>query len=71
MHLIKNTYQEIKDKELNKKNKSIFDKSVYSRNQVKQKLENNNKRLYNKFLSTLTVSFILASILIWQVSPTI
>jgi len=71
MHLIKNTYQEIKDEELNKRIKSIFDKSVYSRNQVKQKLENNNKRLYNKFLSTLTVSFILVSILIWQVSLTI
>ena len=67
MHLIKNTYQDIKMEELSEKIKKIFDQSIYQENQIKKKLELKNKNLFNRLLTSLSFLTILSFCLFWQV----
>ena len=67
MSFIKNTYQVKKLEEMDKKIKKIFSVPTSTVYEIKQNLENRNKRLKKKFFYSIFIVFFLSIILIWQV----
>ena len=67
MSFIKNTYQVKKLEEMDKKIKKIFSVPTSIVYEIKQNLENRNKRLKKKFFYSIFIVFFLSITLIWQV----
>tara|TARA_R110000803_G_scaffold194257_1_gene257285 strand:+ start:188 stop:418 length:231 start_codon:yes stop_codon:yes gene_type:complete len=67
MSFIKNTYQVKKLEEMDKKIKKIFSVPTSIVYEIKQNLENHNKRLKKNFLYSIFIVFFLFITLIWQV----
>ena len=67
MSFIKNTYQVKKLEEMDKKIKKIFSVPTSTVYEIKQNLENRNKRLKKKFFYSIFIVFFLSIALIWQV----
>jgi len=67
MSFIKNTYQVKKLEEMDKKIKKIFSVPTSIVYEIKQNLENHNKRLKKNFLYSIFIVFFLSITLIWQV----
>ena len=67
MSFIKNTYQIKKLEEMDKKIKKIFSVPTSIVYEIKQNLENHNKRLKKNFLYSIFIVFFLSITLIWQV----
>ncbi|WP_415295692.1 hypothetical protein [Candidatus Pelagibacter sp. Uisw_113] len=67
MSFIKNTYQVKKLEEMDKKIKKIFSVPTSIVYEIKQNLENHNKRLKKNFLYSIFIIFFLSITLIWQV----
>ena len=67
MSFIKNTYQVKKLEEMDKKIKKIFSVPTSTVYEIKQNLENRNKRLKKNFFYSIFIVFSLSIILIWQV----
>ena len=67
MSFIKNTYQVKKLEEMDKKIKKIFSVPTSTVYEIKQNLENRNKRLKKNFLYSIFIVFFLSITLIWQV----
>ncbi|MDB0046913.1 hypothetical protein N9F23_04275 [Candidatus Pelagibacter sp.] len=67
MSFIKNTYQVKKLEEMDKKIKKIFSVPTSTVYEIKQNLENRNKRLKKKFFYSIFIVFFLSITLIWQV----
>ena len=67
MPFIKNTYQVKKLEEMDKKIKKIFSVPTIIVYEIKQNLENRNKRLKKKFFYSIFIVFFLSITLIWQV----
>ena len=67
MSFIKNIYQVKKLEEMDKKIKKIFSVSTSTVYEIKQNLENRNKRLKKKFFYSIFIVFFLSITLIWQV----
>ena len=67
MSFIKNTYQVKKLEEMDKKIKKFFSVPTSTVYEIKQNLENRNKRLKKNFFYSIFIVFSLSIILIWQV----
>ena len=67
MSFIKNIYQVKKLEEMDKKIKKIFSVPTSIVYEIKQNLENHNKRLKKNFLYSIFIVFFLSITLIWQV----
>ena len=67
MSFIKNIYQVKKLEEVDKKIKKIFSVPTSTVYEIKQNLENRNKRLKKKFFYSIFIVFFLSITLIWQV----
>ena len=67
MSFIKNTYEVKKLEEMDKKIKKIFSVPTSTVYEIKQNLENRNKRLKKKFFYSIFIVFFLSITLIWQV----
>jgi hypothetical protein len=67
MSFIKNTYEVKKLEEMDKKIKKIFSVPTSTVYEIKQNLENRNKRLKKNFLYSIFIVFFLSIILIGQV----
>ena len=67
MSFIKNIYQVKKLEEMDKKIKKIFSVPTSTVYEIKQNLENRNKRLKKNFFYSIFIVFSLSIILIWQV----
>ncbi|WP_415302652.1 hypothetical protein ABXT48_04460 [Candidatus Pelagibacter sp. Uisw_101] len=67
MSFIKNTYQVKKLEEMDKKIKKIFSVPTSIVYEIKQNLENHNKKLKKNFLYSIFIVFFLSITLIWQV----
>ena len=67
MSFIKNTYQVKKLEEMDKKIKKIFSVPTSTVYEIKQNLENRNKRLKKKIFYSIFIVFFLSITLIWQV----
>ena len=67
MSFIKNTYQVKKLEEMDKKIKKIFSVPTSTVYEIKQNLENRNKRLKKNFFYSTLIVFFLSITLIWQV----
>ena len=67
MSFIKNIYQVKKLEEMDKKIKKIFSVPTSTVYEIKQNLENRNKRLKKKFFYSIFIVFFLSITLIWQV----
>jgi len=67
MSFIKNIYQVKKLDEMDKKIKKIFSVPTSTVYEIKQNLENRNKRLKKKFFYSIFIVFFLSITLIWQV----
>ena len=67
MSFIKNIYQVKKLDEMDKKIKKIFSVPTSTVYEIKQNLENRNKRLKKKFFYSIFIVFFLSIALIWQV----
>ena len=67
MSFIKNIYQVKKLDEMDKKIKKIFSVPTSIVYEIKQNLENHNKRLKKNFLYSIFIVFFLSITLIWQV----
>jgi len=67
MSFIKNIYQVKKLEEMDKKIKKIFSVPTSTVYEIKQNLENRNKRLKKKFFYSIFIVFFLSIALIWQV----
>ena len=67
MSFIKNTYQVKKLEEMDKKINKIFSVPTSIVYEIKQNLENHNKRLKKKFFYSIFIVFFLSITLIWQV----
>ena len=67
MSFIKKTYQEKKNNEIDKKIKEIFSVPISTVYEIKQDLENRNKRLKKNFFYSIFIVFFLSITLIWQV----
>ena len=67
MSFIKNIYQVKKLEEMDKKIKKIFSVPTSTVYEIKQNLENRNKRLKKNFFYSTLIVFFLSITLIWQV----
>ena len=67
MSFIKNTYEVKKLEEMDKKIKKIFSVPTSTVYEIKQNLENRNKRLKKNFFYSIFIVFFLSITLIWQV----
>ena len=67
MSFIKKTYQEKKNNEIDKKIKEIFSVPISTVYEIKQDLENRNKKLKKKIFHSMVIVFFLSIALIWQV----
>ena len=67
MSFIKNIYQVKKLEEMDKKIKKIFSVPTSTVYEIKQNLENRNKRLKKNFFYSIFIVFFLSITLIWQV----
>ena len=67
MSFIKNIYQVKKLDEMDKKIKKIFSVPTSTVYEIKQNLENRNKRLKKNFFYSIFIVFFLSITLIWQV----
>ena len=66
MSFIKKTNQE-KNNEIDKKIKELFSVPISTVYEIKQDLENRNKRLKKNFFYSIFIVFFLSITLIWQV----
>jgi len=67
MSFIKKTYQEKKINEIDIKIKEIFSVPISTVYEIKQDLENRNKKLKKKIFHSMVIVFFLSIALIWQV----